>query len=143
MTQVSAAMAAELHAGQELYRELLAVIESEGRELREAGSQPPSGTAAAARQALLPRLNESLDILRRHRVSWTQASPEERARHPQIAGLLRQSQDLIMKIIVQDRENEQALLRRGLVPPQHLPSANRQRPHYVADLYRRQFGDGA
>jgi len=37
-----------------------------------------------------------------------------------------------------DRENEQALLRRSLVPARQLPSVNRQRPHFVADLYRRQ-----
>ena len=54
------------------------------------------------------------------------------------ARLLRQNQDLTMKIILIDRENEQSLLRRGLVPPRELPSVNRQRPHFVADLYRRQ-----
>ena len=58
--------------------------------------------------------------------------------HGEIPALLRQNQDLIMKIIVLDRENEQALLRRGLVPPKHLPPAERQRPHFVANLYRRQ-----
>ena len=42
-----------------------------------------------------------------------------------------------MKIVLLDRENEQALLRRGLVPTTQLPSVNRQRPHFVAELYRR------
>jgi hypothetical protein len=51
--------------------------------------------------------------------------------------LLRQNQDQTMKIILLDRENEQCLLRRGLVPTRELPSANRQRPNFVADLYRR------
>ncbi len=51
--------------------------------------------------------------------------------------MLRQNQDLIMKIIVLDRENEQGLLRSGLLPDCQLPSANRQRPRFVADLYRR------
>ncbi|NJO56213.1 MAG: hypothetical protein HC834_07525 [Rhodospirillales bacterium] len=134
---IPADLAVILRSSLELYRELLTVVEQEGQELRDA-SQPPTGGAAEARKTLLPRVNESLDNLRKHRLRWTQASTAERAQHPEIAGLLRQSQDLIMKIIVQDRENEQALLRRGLVPPQHLPSANRQRPHFVADLYRRQ-----
>ena len=39
---------------------------------------------------------------------------------------------------IHGRENEQALLRRGMIPPRHLPSAHRQRPHFVADIYRRQ-----
>jgi hypothetical protein len=56
----------------------------------------------------------------------------------EVPGMLRQVQDLIMKIIVLDRENEQMLLRNGLVPARHLPSVNQQRPHFVADLYRRQ-----
>jgi hypothetical protein len=43
-----------------------------------------------------------------------------------------------MKILVLDRENEQTLLRRGLIPAQHLPPAQRQRAHYVSDLYKRQ-----
>jgi DNA-directed RNA polymerase subunit H (RpoH/RPB5) len=65
-------------------------------------------------------------------------SPEERARHPEVGPLLRRNQDAAMKFILLDRENEQGLLRRGLVPPKQLPSVNRQRPHFVAELYRRQ-----
>jgi hypothetical protein len=53
---------------------------------------------------------------------------------------MRQNQDLLMKILVLDRENEQALLRHGLVPVRDLPSVNRQRPHFVAQMYRRQSG---
>jgi hypothetical protein len=136
---VAAEIVRELQAQQELHRELLAVVEQEGCALRDGTAALPAA-GAAARKNLLPRLNESLDILKKHRLRWTQASPAERARHPEVASLLRQSQDLIMKIIVQDRENEQALLRRGLVPPKHLPPANRQRPNFVADLYRRQSG---
>ena len=90
------------------------------------------------RKNLLPRLNQSLDTLRRHRETWQKTSPEERDRHPEIGMLIRQNQDLTMKIIVRDRENEQHLLRRGLVPARELPSVNRQRPHFVAELYRRQ-----
>jgi hypothetical protein len=71
-------------------------------------------------------------------VRWQKFSLDERARHPEIGMLLRQNQDLTMKIILLDRENEQSLLRRGLVPPRELPSVNRQRPHFVAELYRRQ-----
>ncbi len=90
------------------------------------------------KKTLLPRLNQSLDALRGHRVNWQKLGRDERARHPEIGMLLRQNQDLIMKIILLDRENEQTLLRRGLVPPRDLPSVNRQRPHFVAGLYSRQ-----
>jgi len=36
-----------------------------------------------------------------------------------------------------DRENQQAMLRRGLVPTRHLPAAAVQQPNYVASLYQR------
>ncbi len=132
-------LAAELRAHHSLYQEFLAAVEKEGRVLRDAGSSEAL-TGTQTRQNLLPRLNESLDILKMHRLRWSQAGAAERAQFPEVTGLLRQSQDLIMKIIVQDRENEQALLRRGMIPPRHLPPANRTRPNYVASVYRRQLG---
>jgi flagellar biosynthesis/type III secretory pathway chaperone len=120
-----------------LCHELLKVVEREGHALRRA-DHPSLFEFYQHRKNLLPRLNQSLDTLRRHRVHWQKLGMDERARHPEIGMLLRQNQDLTMKIIVLDRENEQGLLRRGLVPPRELPSVNRQRPHFVAELYRRQ-----
>jgi hypothetical protein len=120
-----------------LCQELLATVEREAQALRRTDN-PSLFEFFQLRKNLLPRLNLSLDTLRRHRVQWQRFSLDERARHPEIGMLLRQNQDLTMKIIVLDRENEQALLRRGLVPPRELPSVNRQRPHFVAELYRRQ-----
>jgi flagellar biosynthesis/type III secretory pathway chaperone len=120
-----------------LCRELLVVVERESQALRQP-ENPSLFEFYQLRKTLLPRLNQSLDSLRKHRAHWLKFSLEERARNPEIGLLLRQNQDLTMKIILLDRENEQALLRRGLVPPRELPSVNRQRPHFVAELYRRQ-----
>ena len=100
--------------------------------------QPSLFEFCQLKKNLLPRLNQTLDRLRKHRVKWQSLSSDERARHPEIGPLLRRNQDLAMKFILLDRENEQGLLRRGLVPPRQLPSVNRQRPHFVAELYRRQ-----
>jgi flagellar biosynthesis/type III secretory pathway chaperone len=117
-------------------QELLAIVEREGQALRQP-DKPDLPGFHQLRKNLLPRLNQSLDSLRKHRVHWQKLGMDERARYPEIGMLLRQNQDLIMKIILIDRENEQSLLRHGLVPPRELPPAARQRPHYVADLYRR------
>ena len=57
---------------------------------------------------------------------------------PDIARLLKQSTDLILKIVSMDRENEQLMLRNKLVPPNHLPPAQRQNPSLVAKLYKNQ-----
>jgi hypothetical protein len=127
----------ELKARLELCHELLQGLEREGQALRHPDN-PSLFEFHQLRKKLLPSLNQSLDALRRHRLKWQQLSREERARHPEIGLLLRQNQDLTMKLIILDRENEQSLLRRGLVPARELPSVNRQRPHFVAELYRRQ-----
>jgi hypothetical protein len=118
-------------------QELLQATEQEGQALRR-GGKPSLAEYYQRKKDLLPRFDQSLDGLRKHRVDWQQMSLEERARWPEVGILLRKNQDLTMKIIVLDRENEQVLLRRGLVPPRQLPAVNRQRPHFVADLYRRQ-----
>ena len=130
-------IAADLQARLVLCQEILGVIEREAQALRRPDN-PSLFEFYQLRKNLLPRLNQSLDTLRRHRANWQQYNQDERARHPEIGILLRQNQDLTMKIIVLDRENEQSLLRRGLVPARELPSVNRQRPHFVAELYRRQ-----
>jgi hypothetical protein len=38
---------------------------------------------------------------------------------------------------VLDRENEEALLRRGLLPARALPSPEQSQPHFVARTYQR------
>lgn len=126
-----------LRSNLSLYQDLLRIVGVENEDLR--GASPPSlARSHGPKKDLLPRLVQSLDPLTRSRIAWQSMSPSERARFPEIGALVRQNQDLLMKIILLDRENEQALLRHGLVPARELPSVNRQRPHYVADLYRRQ-----
>ncbi len=130
-------MRAGLQAHLGLAREVLALVEREGQSLRAQDNSSPS-ESHPAKKALLVRLEESVTRLKEYRSEWTRLDPATRAANADINQLIRQNQDLTMKIIVLDRENEQALLRRGLVPPREIPSANRQRPHFVADLYRRQ-----
>ncbi|HTH47816.1 MAG TPA: hypothetical protein VMB21_09920 [Candidatus Limnocylindria bacterium] len=120
-----------------LCREILALVELESLSLRENDSSQQF-EFYQAKKNLLGRLDESVRLIKDRRREWQNLPVEERTHPAEVEPLLRQNQDLIMKIIVLDRENEQNLLRRGLVPPRHLPSPNRQRPHFVADLYRRQ-----
>jgi len=134
---LSKEMSDDLKARLALCQELLQGLEREGQALRRPDN-PSLFEFHQLRKKLLPALSRSLETLRRHRVDWQQLSQAERALHPEIGVLLRQNQDLTMKLIIIDRENEQSLLRRGLVPARNLPSVNRQRPHFVAELYRRQ-----
>ena len=116
-----------------LCQEVLALTERENAALK----QPDSAATfevVQQRKQLLARLDAASQNLRsiRQRLGPGQPLP------PEIAQQARQLQDLIMRVLVLDRENEQALLRRGLVPARHVPPAARQKPHFVAELYRRQ-----
>jgi len=133
-TADASSLTADLQNHLVLCEEVLDLISREGEALRDPAAFP-ARDFADRRSALLPRLSESLDSLRRVRETWQQLDPATRARHAEADVLMRRNQDLIMRIIVLDRENEQALLRRGLVPPEHLPSSHRQRPHAVAQRY--------
>ncbi|MCC7373596.1 MAG: hypothetical protein IT581_03000 [Verrucomicrobiales bacterium] len=121
------------------YRRLLQIVEAEGGDLR-SGQPAAWARHSSKKKDLLPVLVGSLDPLVKCRAAWQAVSPAERSRHPEVDDLVKQNQDLLMKILFLDRENEQALLRQGLVPPRELPSVNRQRPNFVTDLYRRQGG---
>lgn len=130
-------MLADIRGLKAICRELLALAESESKFLR---SEQTEGMteANATRRQLLPRLNESVELARRHRLAWQELSAQDRASQPEMGFLIRQVQDLIMRVILLDRENEQGLLRKGLIPAREIPSSQRQRPHFVAELYRRQ-----
>jgi hypothetical protein len=128
---------AELQRHGEVCQEILRVVEREGQALRTGTGGIPE-ECAVARQTLLPRLNQSLERVRQYRLAWQKWGPIERSQHAEVPHQLQRLQGLIMKIIVLDRENEQSLLRQGLVPARHLPPVQSQQPHYVAELYRRQ-----
>ena len=134
---MSSQLVADLREHLKLCQEILELARSESQTLRDPAAPSTQFTACQARKQVLPRLTASLAALRQHRAAWQQLTPAQRAQHPEVPALLRQNQDLIMKVLVLDRENEQALLRRGMVPARHIPPAAGQRPHFVADLYRR------
>ena len=127
-------LAERLSAHQQVYRQLHQLVEEENQALR----GPDYDTRfSERRQKILPELHRVLQQLRSDRQQWLALEVGHRRRHPAIAGLLQDSMDLIMKIIVLDRENEQILLRRGMLPANKLPAAQSQQPHYVAQLYQR------
>ena len=130
-------MLADLRSHQALCRELLVLAERESQALRQ-NQTAVLKDVSQSRKLFLSRLNESFEQVRRHRMNWQQLTGAERASQPEITFLVRQVQDLIMRVILLDRENEQGLLRRGLIPAREIPPAQAQRPHFVAGLYRRQ-----
>jgi hypothetical protein len=126
----------DLQTHKNLCEDILRLVEAENQQLRcpDNDSIPDQN---AQKKKFLAQLTESLNKIREHRVAWLKLEHAVRESYPEIAELLRENQNLIMRILVLDRENEQALLRKGLVPTRHLPSAQRQRPHFVSSMYQR------
>jgi hypothetical protein len=75
--------------------------------------------------------------VRRWRGLWQLCSPVERDRFPDVKAAIQMLQDLIVRVLQLDRENQQALLRRGLVPARHVTACAAPPSNYVASLYRR------
>ena len=131
-----ASLLTELQHHLDLANTALRIVTEEAAALR-TNDEARAKDLRAGRKQLLADLTTALDRLRQQRHVWLALPASERAARDVERRLMRDLQDLLMKVMMMDRENEQLLLRRGLVPPHHLPPAERQRPHFVADLYRR------
>ena len=116
--------------------ELLGLAHKESDGLR-SGSGFPAAEVRAERKTLLPRLESALNGLVQKRSLWQQPGMEGVTRDPRVARSLQAALDTIMRVLVLDRENEQHLLRRGMLPARLLPPAESSHPHYVAGLYQR------
>lgn len=120
-------------------QELLQLVEMETAALASGGSLPAE--TAAAKQRLLPRLTSAVQRLKQQREQWQSLSPEVRAGMSGTLEELRSTQELLMKVILRDRENEQKLLRLGAVPARQMSKVTPQAtPHFVAHLYQRSQG---
>jgi len=115
----------------------LSLATEENRALAGAGDYQPFDFYQK-RKTLLSGLDASLLRLRTWRQAWQQVDPADRERCAEVKPMFQAIQDLLMRVLLLDRENQQALLRRGLVPPKHLSlAAAPQPPHYVASVYGR------
>ena len=134
--RVAEALMVDLQAFAGVCEELLSLARNEHLALtRQGDSQAP--VFYEKRKDLLPDLESLVKKFRVHRMAWQQISGQGREQFTELKQLFQNIQGLVMKILSLDRENQQAMLKHGLVPVQNLPPAGAQRPHFVADLYRR------
>jgi hypothetical protein len=132
----TAQAAADLRAFLSLCEEALALAAGENQALA-GGSEYRPADFSPRRKNLLSGLETAVVNLKNLRRFWLQTDPAERARCGEVKSLFQAVQGTLMKVLLLDRENQQAMLRRGLVPAPHLPPAAAQRPHFVAGLYQR------
>jgi hypothetical protein len=129
-------MIADLRAYQAVCDEALTLTTRENQALSTSGEYQPF-EFYQLRTGLLPRLETALVQLRKWREIWLRVPAAERAGCSEVKVLFQSVQSLLMKLLLLDRENQQALLRRGLVPPRHLATAAIQKPNFVANVYKR------
>jgi hypothetical protein len=129
-------MIADLRAYQIICDEALTLTARENQALASSTEYQPF-EFFQLRTSLLPRLETALVQLRKWREIWLRVSPAERASCSEVKELFQSVQGLVMKLLLLDRENQQALLRRGLVPTRHLATAAVQQPNFVANVYKR------
>jgi hypothetical protein len=94
------------------------------------------------RLTLLPNIESLLAKLRSRRMVWQLVPKSERERCTEVTPLFQKIQDQLMKVLLLDRENQQIMLRRGMVPASHLP-APAPKANYVASIYQRHSNAGA
>ncbi|MEE2813586.1 MAG: hypothetical protein VX945_03745 [Verrucomicrobiota bacterium] len=129
------ALAHALQAHIDLCGEVLATVQQEHQSLKT--NQVEDLTQLQnSRQEMLDRLTTAQAGISAHKDAWGALNKAQKQTMPEIGQRLKQCTDLIMKIVSLDRENEQLMLRNKLVPPGHLPPAERQNPNLVAKIYK-------
>lgn len=129
-------LAGELQRYRDLCREALALFSEENQTLRRPQAWVP-GAFDPQRKLLLRRLESGLIKLRSFRQWWEKLPAGQREACAEVKDLFRDLQNLVPRILLLDRENQQEMLRRGMIPPMQLPPAGGQRPNFVAQMYRR------
>ena len=129
MAQASAPLISAVREHSLVCQELLALSLRESEALK-ASIPFSAGALQTERQRLLARLNASIRSL----VGSRSGSAALRG-DGILAELIKEVMDTIMRVLVIDRENEQQLLRRGLLPARALPPARQSEPGFVARTY--------
>ncbi|HEV2452983.1 MAG TPA: hypothetical protein VGY98_01895 [Verrucomicrobiae bacterium] len=134
--QVAAGLSADLRVFTGICEEIFSLARSEHQAL--AG---PGGYEQRAfdrrRSELLPDIESLVRNFRSHRAAWCQIPQAQRERFEELKQLFQKIQNLLMRVLVLDRENQQAMLKRGLVPAQHIPAVAAKQPNYIANVYRK------
>ena len=133
--ETAESIAAAIQDHLDVCSKLLALAHKESQALKSAASFPTE-TIQAERRALLSQLESALGLLGQKQLLWQQLGTKRQAHKAQLNQLIQTALDTIMRVLVLDRENEQALLRRGLLPARSLPPVEQSHPHCVARLYQ-------
>ncbi len=127
----------EYHNG--ICLKLLEIIQQENRWLsspKDDGSQNPPDQKL--KRTLLESLSDAVAKIQGHRAALldTTKNNPDAPKDPDVQAAIQSATDLIMKIVVIDRENEKLLMKRGMVPPENIPSSYQYRPADALKAYQ-------
>lgn len=123
----------------DICRQLLDIVQEENKWLSSAKmdrSQTPPDQKL--KESLSKSLADAVSKIQGHRAALQDASKNntEGSRNPEIQATIQSATDLIMKIVVIDRENEKLLMKQGMVPAENIPSSYQYRPSDVLKAYQ-------
>lgn len=91
-----------------------------------------------SKASLSKSLAEVVAKIQGHRAALQDASKNnpDAPKHKEIQLAIQSATDLIMKIVVIDRENEKLLMKQGMVPAESIPSSYQYRPSDALKAYQ-------
>jgi hypothetical protein len=128
----------DIQTHNDICRQLLEIVQQENRWL---SGDPADESREAPDQTLKASLSKSLtqvvEKIQLHRASLQDAAEKDPGgnRHPDIQSAIEGATDMIMKIVVLDRENEKLLMKKGMVPREKIPSSYQYRPSEALRAY--------
>ena len=127
----------ERHNG--ICRELLEIVQQENRWLSSSkGDASQIAAHQKSKTSLSKSLTEVVAKIQGHRAALQDASKNnpDAPKHKEIQLAIQSATDLIMKIVVIDRENEKLLMKQGMVPAESIPSSYQYRPSDALKAYQ-------
>ena len=126
----------EIH--NDICRRLLEIIQQENRWLSSASEEEIPLPDQRLKESLSQNLSRAVSKIQAHRAALndeTRLHPETQ-KDPKLQAAIQSATDLIMKIVVIDRENEKLLMKKGMIPPGNIPSSYQYRPSEAIKAYQ-------
>lgn len=123
----------------DICRQLLDIVQQENRWLSSASDVEAPPPDQNLKESLSQNLSQSVSKIQAHRAALNDASKRhpETTKDPTLQTAIQSATELIMKIVVIDRENEKLLMKRGMIPPGNIPSPYQYRPSEAVKAYQR------
>jgi hypothetical protein len=123
----------------DICRRLLEVVQQESRWLSSASKEDPPLPDQRLKESLSQELSQAVSNIQAHRAAMNDVAKLHPGanKDPALQTAIQSATDLIMKIVVLDRENEKLLMKKGLIPPSRIPSSYQYRPSEAIKAYQK------